>query len=66
MNMITKDNKKIIKGWVWYDWANSVYPLVITSTIFPIYYNKITHPENETDYVSFMGHEFHNTVLYQI
>lgn len=30
----TKNNKKVMKAWAFYDWANSVYSLVITSTIF--------------------------------
>lgn len=34
-----KGNKKIIRGWVFYDWANSVYNLVISSAIFPIFYD---------------------------
>ncbi|MDB3907358.1 MFS transporter, partial [Crocinitomicaceae bacterium] len=37
-----KGNKKIIKGWVMYDWANSVYNLVISSAIFPIFYDNVT------------------------
>ena len=37
-----KGNKKIIRGWVFYDWANSVYNLVISSAIFPIFYNGVT------------------------
>lgn len=37
-----KGNKKIIRGWVMYDWANSVYNLVISSAIFPIFYTNIT------------------------
>jgi UMF1 family MFS transporter len=36
--MIQKGDKKIIRGWVMYDWANSVYNLVISSAIFPIFY----------------------------
>ena len=35
-----KGDKKVIKAWVMYDWANSVYPLVITTTIFPLFYDK--------------------------
>lgn len=27
-------SKKIITGWAMYDWANSVYNLVITTTFF--------------------------------
>jgi len=34
-----KNDRRITLGWVLYDWANSVYPLVITSTLFPIYFN---------------------------
>jgi UMF1 family MFS transporter len=37
-----KGNKKIIRGWVMYDWANSVYNLVISSAIFPIFYDAQT------------------------
>lgn len=37
-----KGNKKIIRGWVFYDWANSVYNLVISSAIFPIFYDSQT------------------------
>lgn len=37
-----KGNKKIIGGWVMYDWANSVYNLVISSAIFPIFYTNAT------------------------
>lgn len=40
--MIAKGNKKIIRGWVFYDWANSVYNLVISSAIFPIFYDNVT------------------------
>jgi MFS transporter, UMF1 family len=39
---ITKGNKKTIKGWMMYDWANSVYNLVISSAIFPIFYEGMT------------------------
>ena len=34
-----KGDKKVIKAWVMYDWANSVYPLVITTAIFPLFYD---------------------------
>lgn len=37
-----KGDKKIIRGWVFYDWANSVYNLVISSAIFPIFYDAVT------------------------
>ncbi|MBL1278919.1 MAG: MFS transporter [Fluviicola sp.] len=40
--MLKKGDKKVIKGWVFYDWANSVYNLVISSAIFPIFYDTVT------------------------
>lgn len=54
-----KNNKKIIGAWTMYDWANSVYPLVITSAIFPIFYEG-----NTTEKVLFFGLEFVNTEIY--
>ncbi|MBP6456084.1 MAG: MFS transporter [Chitinophagaceae bacterium] len=35
------DNKKEIRAWTFYDWANSAYSLIITSAIFPAYYTSI-------------------------
>jgi len=35
-----KGSKKLIGAWAIYDWANSVYSLVISSAIFPIYYSQ--------------------------
>jgi UMF1 family MFS transporter len=40
--MLIKNDKKTIRAWTFYDWANSVYPLVISSAIFPIFYEKVT------------------------
>ncbi|MCC6701867.1 MAG: MFS transporter [Fluviicola sp.] len=39
---LVKGDKKVIRGWVMYDWANSVYNLVISSAIFPIFYDTVT------------------------
>lgn len=44
-----------MKAWAFYDWANSVYSLVITSTIFPIYYSIITTAYEKSEYVSDTG-----------
>jgi UMF1 family MFS transporter len=60
-------SKKIINGWAMYDWANSVYNLVITSTIFPTYFEIITKQRTDTSgnaYITFLGREFVNTSLY--
>lgn len=40
--MLQKGDHKLIRAWTFYDWANSVYPLVISSAIFPIFYEKVT------------------------
>lgn len=67
---IKKGDKKTIRAWTFYDWANSVYPLVISTAIFPVFYAKKTSVVNEetceliTDTVSFFGMELSNTVLY--
>lgn len=59
-----KNDKKIIRSWAMFDWANSAYNLVITSTIFPIYYITITKSNSfGDDFVSFFGIEIINTVL---
>lgn len=60
---IKQGDPRVIRGWVMYDWANSVYQLTITSAIFPVYYNTVTTVgENST--VSFFGLNIINTVLY--
>jgi UMF1 family MFS transporter len=64
MNTQPTSNKKVQRAWVMYDWANSVYSLVITSTIFPVYYNSVTQASDGSDTVSFFGWEVVNTVLY--
>ena len=50
-----KNNPKIMKAWAFYDWANSVYSLVITSTIFPIYYSILTTAYEKNEYVAETG-----------
>ena len=57
------NNPKVIKAWCLYDWANSVYNLVITSTIFPVYYIAVT-TSGDSDLVNFFGFSLPNTVLY--
>ena len=60
-------SKKVINSWAMYDWANSVYSLVITSTIFPAFYEAVTSDGNEAtliDKVKIGSFEFVNTALY--
>jgi len=55
--------KKVINAWAMYDWANSVYNLVITSTMFPAYYEAVTSTKTD-NHVQFLGRSFVNTSLY--
>ncbi|HZH86764.1 MAG TPA: MFS transporter, partial [Brumimicrobium sp.] len=71
-----KGNKRIVKGWIFYDWANSVYNLVISSAIFPIFYANITESHylkqvgreallpGENVMVEFFGYTLSNSVLF--
>jgi len=61
---IKKNDPKVIRGWVMYDWANSVYQLTIASAVFPIFYNQATKAAYHGSTVSFFGHPAINTVLY--
>lgn len=56
-------SKKVINGWAMYDWANSVYNLVITTTFFPAYYAAVTSLKNFPDGITFLGRRFVNTEL---
>ncbi|MDX1652292.1 MAG: MFS transporter [Brumimicrobium sp.] len=72
-----KGDKRIIKGWIFYDWANSVYNLVITAAIFPVFYANVTENhylesigragetlrEGENVMVDFFGLTISNSVL---
>ncbi len=62
--IIEKGDKKVINGWIMYDWANSVYQLTIASAIFPIYYNQVTRQGADNFTIHFFGSEVINTVLY--
>ncbi len=59
-----KNNPKVLRAWCMYDWANSVYSLNITSSIFPAYYQAVTKNPALQDKVDFMGFQVTNSVLY--
>lgn len=62
---ILKNDPKTIRAWAMYDWANSVYVLVITSAIFPAYYNQVTRL-NGSGVVDIFGIPMENTAVYSI
>ncbi|MCW3107713.1 MAG: transporter [Segetibacter sp.] len=60
-------SKKVINGWAMYDWANSAYNLVITTTIFPAYYDAITTTKSGnlvSHKLQFLGAEYESASLY--
>lgn len=68
MNDHPKGSKKLLNAWAFYDWANSVYSLVIASAIFPIFYGAITILKDDNgvitdDTISFLGINFNNDSL---
>ena len=58
---LPKGSRKLLNAWAFYDWANSVYPLVISSAIFPIFYDALFTDRNH--YIHAFGIEFKNSAL---
>ncbi|WBL24460.1 MFS transporter [Zunongwangia sp. HGR-M22] len=68
MKNLRKGSKKLLNAWAFYDWANSVYSLVISSAIFPIFYGALTIIKDAEgnkidDAVRFLGIDFNNDSL---
>jgi len=57
------NDPRIINAWCMYDWANSVYSLVITSAIFPVYYKSVMRAGG-SDSVAFFGYDLASSVAY--
>lgn len=65
MKTLKKGSKKLINAWAFYDWANSVYPLVISTAVFPIYYTSMANSFANTEGdISFLGTYWNPTTLY--
>ena len=59
--MLKIGDKKLIGAWAFYDWANSVYSLVISTAVFPLFYSAITDGKT----VAFLGIKWdHADTLY--
>ena len=61
MQNLEKGSKKLLNAWAFYDWANSVYPLVISSAVFPIFYGALF--KDGQDYISVFGTSLKSTAL---
>lgn len=62
--MLNKNSPRLINAWASYDWANSVYNLIVTTAIFPVYYLSTTESVFGGEMVEFFGMEIKNSVLY--
>jgi UMF1 family MFS transporter len=62
MTLLEKGSKKLLNAWAFYDWANSVYSLVISSAIFPIYYAALFKIKG-VSHIEIFGSEIKNTAL---
>ncbi len=61
MNILEKGSRKLRNAWAFYDWANSVYPLVISSSIFPLYFGFLFSGDDK--FVNFLGFTLKSTAL---
>lgn len=58
---LPKGNKKLLNAWAFYDWANSVYSLVISSAVFPIFYEALF--SERSHYITVFGFSLKNSAL---
>ncbi|HZG00471.1 MAG TPA: MFS transporter [Chitinophagales bacterium] len=63
MNILHKGDRRLMRGWSMYDWANSVFSLTIATAVFPIYYENAT-ANDRGNTVWLFGREYVNTALY--
>jgi len=57
-----KGSKKLLNAWAFYDWANSVYSLVIASSVFPLYYQALFSSAG-IEYITIFGGTIRSTPL---
>ncbi|MDO5105845.1 MFS transporter [Capnocytophaga sp.] len=57
-----RGHKKLLRAWIFYDWANSVYSLTIVSAVFPIFYGLLFKIAGIT-HIHLFGIEFKNTAV---
>ncbi|WP_372768546.1 MFS transporter [Lutibacter sp.] len=62
--MLEKNNPRLINAWASFDWSNSVYNLIVTTAIFPIYYLSTTEEAFGGEMVKFFGVHIKNSVLF--
>ncbi|GIV50006.1 MAG: MFS transporter [Candidatus Kapaibacterium sp.] len=58
--------RRIIRAWCMYDWANSAYPLVISTALFPVYFSLIARDDAQAPLVTFAGVRWESASLYSL
>ena len=61
MKTLEKGSPKLLNAWAFYDWANSVYPLVISSAVFPIFFESLFN--DRSHYIDVFGLTLKNSAL---
>jgi MFS transporter, UMF1 family len=61
MKTLEKGSSKLLNAWAFYDWANSVYPLVISSAVFPIFFESLF--SDRSHYITVFGLSLKNSAL---
>lgn len=61
MKALEKGSPKLLNAWAFYDWANSVYPLVISSAVFPIFFESLF--SDRSHYIEVFGLSLKNSAL---
>ena len=56
---IRLNDKRIVRGWAFFDWANSAFALVISVAVFPAYFIKMT-----PDTIPILGMDISNSALF--
>jgi len=56
---LIKNDKKVIRGWAFFDWANSVFALVIATAVFPPYFSSLA-----PDFMNVLGMQIDSNTLY--
>jgi UMF1 family MFS transporter len=62
--MLPKNSPRLINAWSSYDWANSVYNLIVTTAIFPVFYENVTKEAFGGEIVPFFGITISSSVLF--
>lgn len=61
MPNLQKGDTKLLNAWAFYDWANSVYSLVISSAVFPIFFEALF--TDRSHYIMIFGYSLKNSAL---